>query len=409
MITPSFGLTATERVLPRLALDFTTASLDPRVTFTRTGNTATVTNSSGYVVSINADLPRFDFNPITLVCRGLLIEEARTNQFLYSADFSNAYWTKTACSVSAVDFVTAPDGVSNAFKILDTAVSTVHAIQRAISITSGTAYTMSAYAKQGTDSDFRITIDANGNAGSYSIFNLVTGTATSGAGASASIVNVGNGWYRCVVTATATATVSAITSLRVFTSNTGTSGVYMWGAQFETGAFATSYIPTTTTSLTRNADVATMTGTNFSDWYNASEGTFVAKGITNGTSVNDVIVSANDNSTNNMIDLRIVGTQQVQTRYVVNTSGVAQVDFNSSSSYNFGNTRAISFSYKVNNFYAAYNGSVGGADTSGTIPSVNQLQIGYGAFAGSQINGWVSKVFYYPQSLTNSESLAFTK
>jgi hypothetical protein len=60
MITPSFALTATERVLPRLALDFTTASLDSRVTFTRAGDTATVTNSSGYVTAINANLPRFD-------------------------------------------------------------------------------------------------------------------------------------------------------------------------------------------------------------------------------------------------------------------------------------------------------------------------------------------------------------
>jgi hypothetical protein len=84
MITPSFSLTATERVLPRLALDFTTASLDARVTFTRTGNTATVTNSSGNIVGINANLPRFDYNPTTLVCNGLLIEEARTNALVNS-------------------------------------------------------------------------------------------------------------------------------------------------------------------------------------------------------------------------------------------------------------------------------------------------------------------------------------
>jgi hypothetical protein len=70
MITPSFAISATERVLPRMALDFTTASLDSRVTFTRTGNTAAVTNSSGYVVPINADLPRFDFDPIALTCKG---------------------------------------------------------------------------------------------------------------------------------------------------------------------------------------------------------------------------------------------------------------------------------------------------------------------------------------------------
>jgi hypothetical protein len=84
MITASFGLTATERVLPRLALDFTTATLDARVTFTRTGDTATVTNSSGVIVGINANLPRFDYDPTTLACKGLLIEDPRTNLLLNS-------------------------------------------------------------------------------------------------------------------------------------------------------------------------------------------------------------------------------------------------------------------------------------------------------------------------------------
>jgi hypothetical protein len=100
MITPSFSLTSTERVLPSMALDFTTANLDSRVTFTRTGNTATVVNSSGNVVGINADLPRFDYDPIALTCKGLLIEESRTNLIPYSSDFNDASWTKQNANVS---------------------------------------------------------------------------------------------------------------------------------------------------------------------------------------------------------------------------------------------------------------------------------------------------------------------
>ena len=73
MITPSYGLTSTERVLPRMALDFTTASLDSRVTVTRSLNTATRINSSGYIENVNANLPRFHFSPTSLgTCRGLL-------------------------------------------------------------------------------------------------------------------------------------------------------------------------------------------------------------------------------------------------------------------------------------------------------------------------------------------------
>ena len=85
MITPSFALTATERVLPKLALDFTTASLDPRVTFTRTtgaSNPATYFNSSGVLTAATNNQPRFDYNPVSLVCKGLLIEESRTNKII---------------------------------------------------------------------------------------------------------------------------------------------------------------------------------------------------------------------------------------------------------------------------------------------------------------------------------------
>ncbi len=95
MITPSFSLTATERVLPKLALDFTTASLDSRVTFTRTtgaSNPATYVSSTGYITSATNNQPRFDYDPITLTCKGLLIEESRANIFIESETLLTAAW-----------------------------------------------------------------------------------------------------------------------------------------------------------------------------------------------------------------------------------------------------------------------------------------------------------------------------
>lgn len=99
MITPAFGLTATERILPRLALDFTTASLDPRITFTRTtgaSNPATYIDSSGVITAATNNQPRFDYDPVTLVCKGLLIEESRTNSLLNTDLLSTQIVTVTA-------------------------------------------------------------------------------------------------------------------------------------------------------------------------------------------------------------------------------------------------------------------------------------------------------------------------
>lgn len=288
MITPSFGLTATERVLPRLALDFTTASLDSRITFTRALNTATRTNASGFVEVVNADLPRFDYDPITLACKGLLIEEARTNSLLYSNAFNDAYWGKTRTSITE-NAIISPDGTLNASKLVeDTQTGSHHIARSSVSFTNGTSYTLSGYYKAGERTQVSLILGNNGTpfpstANHLATFNLLTGALVS-AGSSltaTSITNVGNGWYRCSITAVAQATANDqiyFASIGSYTGD-GTSGLYIYGAQLEAGAFPTSYIPTTTTSLTRNADVATMTGTNFSDWYSDVAGTFMCQAI----------------------------------------------------------------------------------------------------------------------------------
>lgn len=84
MITPAYSLTANERVLPSLTIDFTSGMTDARVATTRALDTATRVNSSGVIEVVNANLARYDFDPVTLSCLGQLIEESRTNRFLNS-------------------------------------------------------------------------------------------------------------------------------------------------------------------------------------------------------------------------------------------------------------------------------------------------------------------------------------
>jgi len=268
MITPSFGLTATERVLPRLALDFTTASLDARVIFSRSLNTATVTNSSGYVVPINADLPRFDYDPVTLACKGLLIEENRTNLLLQSEDFETT-WADTGTTTQTKNVVIAPSNTQTGNEITSGTVGYNGAVQSVVITSSANSYTGSCYLKAGTVTSVRLRLrfynlgtTADGNA----YFNLSAGTATADGNRTATITPVGNSWYRCTITGADNNTGNNRADLFVM-SNNQQGNFYAWGAQLEAGALPTSYIPTTTTSLTRNADVATMTGTNFSNWF----------------------------------------------------------------------------------------------------------------------------------------------
>lgn len=411
MITPSFGLTATERVLPRLALDFTTASLDPRVTFTRTGNTATVVNSSGYVAPINADLPRFDYNPTTLACNGLLIEEARTNLFTYSEDFSNPSWVKSNVTVTA-DAITSPSNLLNADKIVEAATTGTHFFEKVVSLTSGVVYTWSGFFKAGERPSVSLIVFTNVN--HTATFNLSTGTAVAPSNATSTITNFGNGWYRCTITFTSGATGNGFFDTYINNGSTtsyvgnGTSGIYAWGAQLETGAFGTSYIPTVASTVTRNADVATMTGTNFSSWYNASEGAFVCQADRTYTG-NFVgfnhLFTANDNTNSNEITVYSVsGAAQVAIGMAV--SGVGQVN---SSVGGWNKEPSISaIAYKQNSTQFATNGISNTTDTSCNIPTVTQLTIGRRNTSGYW-TGHIRKLNYYPQRILSAELAAFTK
>jgi hypothetical protein len=411
MVSPSYSLTATERVLPRLALDFTTDILDPRVTVTRSLNTATRINSSGYIETVNANLPRFDYNSVTQVSRGLLIEETRTNFVLRS----NTLDAGTGISVT-VNAATSPDGTTNAYRVAKTDATTPRFSTNDTSMTvaANTTYTASRFVKyDGYDTTVSLEFNSVLNWGGTNwraIFSVAsTGvTVSSELSCTASVQAFKDSWYRITATFTTGATVTTPTDPTFLFRFTGTSGVTVlgYGTQLEAGAFATSYIPTTTTSLTRNADVVSMTGTNFSDWYNATEGTFMANVSSLGTYSFNSIIDANDGTTLNRIGIRYNSASVASGIIIVNN--VQQGPVNPAAP----NAAASKFvlAYKADSFAASYRASTVATDTSGTVPTVSQLEIGnFLATNGSQINGHFIQLSYYPLRLTNNEVQAFSK
>ena len=217
-----------------LNLDFTTGTLDSRITFTRS-TTGSYYNSAGVLSTAAINAPRFDYNPSTLQANGLLIEESRTNLLTYSEQFDNAAWAKTETTVIA-NATIAPDGTSTADKVIPSTNSSVDHSVNSGSVTVGTTYAVSVYAKSvGYNYLFIRGLGLGGSGGAR--FNLNTGTVEGVANySSASIQSVGNGWYRCIAIGTA----SAVTGVYFNISNTatqlaysgdGTSGIYLWGAQ----------------------------------------------------------------------------------------------------------------------------------------------------------------------------------
>lgn len=409
MITPSFSLTATERVLPKLALDFTTASLDSRITFTRTtgaSNPATYVNSTGVVTAATNNQPRFDYDPVTLACKGLLIEESRENKCLQSQNLS-VTWTNQGSSES-VDVAVSPDGTQNADKLIEDSALSAHAIRQDI-VTTAATWTFSIYAKAAERSYLILYNTTAGFAKTFDIATGQVGTGTVGT-VTATISNAGNGWYRCSISGTCTA---ASNAFRVYLNTTdstsssyqgnGTSGAYLWGAQVELGAFATSYIPTTTTALTRNADVATMTGTNFSDWFNASEGGAVIQVLPRTISGTRPAVEFDDNTANETIVLR--GVAADPQLYVVD-GGAAQATLDAGT-ITANEAYRLAGAWKSSSFATAINGAASVSQLSGTYPTVTQAR--FGSDGTNYLNGWLQNFRYWPQRITNAETQAFSK
>jgi hypothetical protein len=246
--------------------------------------TATRVNASGNIEVVASGIPRLDY-PLGGGCPALLVEASGSNVIVQSENWIASGWrsdaTANVTTVSATTGTLDPYGTNTANAISPTSGNTTHlkvGSDASISFTSGTVYTASAFFKQGVGNAGRYVQiawpTARFAANTFANFDLQLGTVAlvTGSTVTAGIENYGNGWYRCRCTNTCISTgtgangisialieTSGATRLPTFTGTT-TDVLYGWGAQLETGSVATSYIPTTTASATRNADVVSVSG-----------------------------------------------------------------------------------------------------------------------------------------------------
>ena len=411
---------------PTLDLNFAgSRTVDPRITFSRsgTGNVASYFDEKGVMKFAPSNVPRIDFDPVTSECKGLLIEEQRTNLLTYSEQFDNAVWGCTYATVTSNSLV-APDGSQTADKLVETGgTGALPRFSWSQNITNATIYTISIYAKEVSGSAKRYLqiyansgftqVSSSGSQGAN--FDLNSGTVTLTNGFTASISAVGNGWYRCTVIASASNSTTAgfgialqdnpKAEMAAVWNPTGTGSVALWGAQLEVGSFPTSYIPTTTAQVTRAADSARLTGANFSNWYKQDEGTLFAEWATTTASSPYMlgVFSVSDGTPNERIQIRRNTSSSLLSFIALDGGTVQYVDV----SLPFNGNAKSALAYKTNDFIGASNGALGVAATSGTLPTVSQADIGFGTGI-SQLNGCIKRIAYYPKRLSNINLQALT-
>jgi hypothetical protein len=333
---------------------------------------------------------------------------SRTNLLLRSEEFDNASWgVKTNLSVSA-NAVTAPNGTLTADKLVENSANAEHFIPQTVyGLNLANVHAFSVYLKSAERSHARVRLGASGNFVDV-VINLSTGgldTPETGGTGSAPIANatsVGDGWFRVSISGTnlgvsgqLVANVTIHNGTTTSYQGDGTSGIYIWGAQLETGSTATAYIPTTTAAVTVVE----------SPWYRQDEGTVFTE-FNRPAAVTGLrsIAAVSDGGYNNRMTLRT--DSAVFMNSFVTTGGVNQATF--PLAINSGANNKAALAYATNDFNAGVNGVSGTNDTVGTVPVVDRLSIGSVLNAEPSCS-YVRRLTYWPARLPNETLQTITQ
>ena len=428
-------------IRPSINLNFARSrALDNRITFTR-GSSATYVGRDGLIKTAGNNEPRFDHDSETLESLGLLIEESRTNQHGHH-DFSSGWATNNSSFTTGISD---PEGGTNARKLVvggSTNGTAAAFITDDTSLTSGTTYTQSLWAKANAAGNFYSVIQIAPSTGftpAYRNFDLSNGTLGSGdiPESDCKIEKYPNGWYRVSVTRTATTTISGRMAIALANSptdgripqiTTGTAsndGIYIWGVQLEAGSYPTSLIKTTGSSETRAQDSTKILGESFKSIFNTNFSEFsavmdynnldtVASGASNGVFImwgestnfnNRLSISSDNDTVNTAVRVRAFGGGSAifsnNDQLAASSQAATQKFAFSWSVPNYGasGTRkwAFSFSGESVDLITNNNGS--------TVPAWTRLGIGINPTRDDESGGklHVKRLAIYPKALTDAQ------
>jgi hypothetical protein len=396
-------------------------------------NTATRVNSNGNIEVVNANIPRLDYYTSggTAGCPALLVEPSAQNVVVQSQNWLASGWRSDAsANVTTLTGTTGtldPLGTNTANSISPTVASGTHlkvSNDGTASYTSGTIYTFTGFFKQGTGIAGRyvqVTPPITAfNQQFYANFDLqlgtiaATGSVSGDTNRASSIESYGNGWYRCRITSTCSTTTTGVgfvanlitasgdTRSPSFTGVTG-DVLYGWGAQLETGSVATSYIPTTTAAVTRNADVISVSTA--SGCIGQTEGTIYAELDFSRAIASIAIIVGN--SSNENFRIRKAANFGVLVQ-AVNTSG-AMTLFNSSAAS--AGIYKVAFGYKNGDYAMSVNGAAVLTSSNSTnfpVNGLNAISLGETVGGVPYFNDRIRSVALYTTRLPNDQLQALT-
>jgi hypothetical protein len=383
--------------------------------------TATRVNANGLIESVASGVPRLDYYTSggTAGCPALLVEPQAQNTCLQSETFQS--WSFTNASGSSGNVGASPSNTQTAGLFIPNSGTTGRGDVACGTLSNATTYSYSCFIKTPTNSLTSVWLYlSDGGAGSganrwgvevnLTNFTLTDYIVGNGSVTSKAVENYGNGWYRIRVTGQVTSAISgsSVAVVRKVTAGAdtnGINGVLVWGAQVETGSVATSYIPTTSAAVTRNADVINLSGA-VSGCIGQTEGTIYAEVVLSRVNTSPLI-TISDGSDSNRIQIAfasatsliaIIRIAGANANYTVTIPTIPAT----------GGVYKMALGYKTDDYCFALNGTAYASTASRGVPACNKIGLGTSATDGAFLNDRIRAAALYTTRLTDGQLAALT-
>ena len=383
---------------------------DGDFSFSRYGNASRI-NEGGYIETEVSNVPRIDH--FGGECPSLLLEPFRQNLQIRSQEFNDSAWTKTNCTITA-DNEISPENLFNADKMQRTSTSGSYVYDFIYVGYGAKTYTSTVFVKQGVGDFFSFSAGHTSSQKvdlqfQFSTKQIISYTTTgSFLALNSKVEEFSNGWFRLFITYTTQGGSSGLLNYFSARSTAGNylstdintnANCYLFGAQVELAAYGSSYIATTSSTVSRIQDFCTNGGD--ADLFNITEGTFYVDVTPYNNSVDTVIgLSSGSDTQRIMIQFRSNNTQ-----IRLFSSGGASFYAN----LTFEQRNKIAVTFKLNEYKIYINGAFIGSDTSSTVPiGMDRLNFSNSVGNGSGFEGKVHDTRVYNKILTEAESIQLT-
>jgi hypothetical protein len=353
---------------------------------------------------------------------GVLVEPAATNILLRSQEMQTT-WNPRSTLIVTADDTTAPDGSMTGDKIQETTASSeFFVLSQTCTLGAAGDSTLSFYVKDGDRQFISCSVSENvgGNwfALTCDLINVtitLTGDLGTGTYLDSSIIDVGGGWRRVSLTGN----IPGVTGIYVGISGspTGTEGYdatrgnvgyngsskiwYLWGAQYEEGAVASSYTPTVASTVTRAADNITAVATSFP--LGTSHTAYISAKAREVATQHDALMLDANNS-NEDESVRLYTDTSANILMQIEDGGSTQLaPLDSGVNASADTIFQITGAWATNDVDVSANGTAAVSDGTATMPTLTHMRLGNNPTPGNHLNGFIYKMVYVPRQVETDD------